>query len=99
MALADPSRKATVEKAEVWPTVERANSTLFAIGINDYEALRRAARDLDQALVKLSQDAKDSTYTPEEWERHRHEVLGVLPEEVLRVARQEAQGYRDGAPV
>jgi hypothetical protein len=99
MALADSLQKSIIEKSEVWPSVDRANSTLFAIGINDSDALGKAAKDLDEALVKLSRDAKNAVYTPEEWEKHRREVLGSLPEDVIRVARQEAQGFRDGAPV
>ena len=98
LALAGLAEKSQVEKDEVWPTVDRVNSALVAVQINDPEDVVRAVEAIDRAMVTLAREAKDLAFTHEEWRARRCELIGELPELAIQAARAHALQLQTGIP-
>lgn len=90
LALAEPGAKSSAEKQEVWPSVDRVNSALVAVRINDSEPVVAAVEALDRAMVTLAGEARTGSFTHDQWLARRHELIGALPEAVIDAARGRA---------
>ncbi|MFT4297207.1 MAG: hypothetical protein QM582_17535 [Micropruina sp.] len=90
VAMADMESKDEADREKVWPTVDRVNTALVAIKLNDPDELVEAARQLDDAMVELLRAARDQQYTQAEWRARRNEIIGKKPELVVQAARAQA---------
>lgn len=97
LALADLAGKQRVEKTEVWPTVDRVNSALVAVQINDPEDVVLAVEAIDAAMVVLAREAKENVFTPEEWRARRKELMAQLPKAAIHAARGHALQLQTGS--
>ena len=89
LALADYGDKLRIEKAEVWPTVDRVNSALIAVQINDSADIVAAIEAIDASMVILAREARDVRFTHDEWQARRNELMGQLPQQAIAAARAE----------
>ncbi|GHH66293.1 hypothetical protein [Promicromonospora soli] len=96
LALAESELKSTVEKVEVWPIVDRLNSALVAIEVNDPEDVVDTARRIDRAVYALSKAAGSETFTQESWRAKRQEHMANLPVELKQIVRQHATRLQAG---
>lgn len=96
LAMAPMERKARIWQVQVWPTMDRVNTALVAIKVNDPDDLVKAVTRLDRALVALKEAANETTYTAEEWSTKRDGVIGTLPEDAIQVARRHARALATG---
>lgn len=90
LAVADLESKDRVDKECVWPTVDRVNTALLAIKVNEPDQVVDAANELDRAMVALAKAARERVYTVEEWRQRRGEIVGLKPERVIEAARTHA---------
>lgn len=91
LAVAEMPRKDDIDKEFVWPTVDRVNTALFAIKVNEPDELVEAANALDRAMVALSKAARERVYTIDEWRQVRGQIIGLAPERVIEAARIQAR--------
>ncbi len=91
LAIAEMADKDDVDKELVWPTVDRVNTALFAIKVNEPDDLVDAANALDRAMVTLAKAARERVYTIDEWRQKRSEIIGLTPERVVDAARRQAE--------
>lgn len=89
LALADYGDKLRIEKAEVWPTVDRVNSALVAVQINDSVGIVAAIEAIDASMVVLAREARDVRFTHDEWRARRNQLMGQLPQQAIAAARAE----------
>ena len=87
VALAEAHDKQHVNRAEFWAAVDRVNMALVAIRINDAEDLVQSVEAIDSALILLSREARDRTFTQAEWRIRRTEIMGRKPEDATETAR------------
>ena len=99
VALAAPDQKHAAEKAEIWPTVDRANGCLAAVRVNDSDEVVAAAVALDRALVELCRRAFVRQYELDDWDAERATVIGDLPDRVTQLVRREALERQSGRPM
>lgn len=91
MALAETEAKPAIEKAEVWPTVDRVNAALVAIRVCDSGALVAAVNTFDVAMVQLAADARNEVFTHDTWRARRTEVIGTQYDRVVSAARDDIE--------
>lgn len=94
LAIAEQAMKQPLEKSEVWPTVDRVNSALVAVQINDPEDVVRAIEAIDSAMVVLAREAREIVFTHDEWRIRREELIGALPARAIQAARNHAIGLQ-----
>lgn len=99
VALAPEDQKQTVEKSEIWPTVDRVNRSLTALKVNDLEEVVAAAEALDQALLELSRSVQSKQWDMDGWRAERARIVGDLPDKVTAVVRKHAQELQKSRPM
>jgi hypothetical protein len=92
MARADFSEKAKVEAERVWAYNDTANAALAEIELHDPQAIVEAVNKLDQALVQLTNAARDRVSSRAEWRARRAELVDAAVAEVKRVGRIHVRG-------
>lgn len=96
LALAEMADKPNLERTEVWPTVDRVNSALVAVKINDPDDVVTAIKAVDDALKHLAQEANQLTFSHQQWSA-RKESLRDLSEQAIAVARAHALILQTGS--